>query len=83
MWKVNLRREDARRKIFQSNVEQYFMPTTEDKHDEDDSPPMERENMEEAEMLFLLVLCWQLSVVLWNVTLHYRVCQFLLLLTLQ
>ena len=35
--------------------------------------------MEEAEMLFLLVLYWQLSVVLWNVTLHYRVCQFLLL----
>ena len=35
--------------------------------------------MEETEILFLLVLCWQLSVVLWNVTLHYRVCQFLLL----
>lgn len=33
------------------------MPTTEDKHDEDNAPPMERENMEEAEMLFLLVLC--------------------------
>ena len=33
------------------------MTTAEEKHDEDNAPPMERENMEETEMLFLLVLC--------------------------
>ena len=71
--------EDADGEIFKPEIESYFLTTTEDKHNEDNAPPMERKNMEETEILFLLVLCWQLSVVLWNVTLHYRVCQFLLL----
>ena len=47
MWKVNLRKEDAKDKIFQLNVELFYMTTAEEKHDKDNAPPMERENMEE------------------------------------
>ena len=57
MQKVNKKREDAGGKILESNVDPYFMPTTEERHYKDNAPTLERKNMEETEMLLLLVLC--------------------------
>lgn len=52
-----MKKEDTDGKIFKPNIGSYFLTTTEDKHNEDNAPPMERKNMEETEILFLLVLC--------------------------
>ena len=57
MQKVNRKREDAGGRLLESNVDPYFMPTTEERHYKDNAPTLERKNMEETEMLLLLVLC--------------------------
>ena len=42
MWKVEWKIEDTDGKIFKPNIESSFLTTTEDKHNEDNAPPMER-----------------------------------------